>query len=399
MNMMHTLPATWRWARLGDVCVPTETRDPRHELDAAFKYVDITSVDNTRKKIIDAREILGKDAPSRARQVIRAGDVIVSTTRPNLNAVALISQDLDNQICSTGFCVLRPTQELDSSFLFAFVQTAKFVDELSEQVKGALYPAVTDAQVRAVEMPLPPLLEQRRISTRLNAVMAEIARARAAALDALDAAKTLPAALLRAVFESDEIRKWKTVKIGDVCNRRQDIVHPKDGTKGELRFVGLEHVESNTGRRLGELILDAEELDGRKPRFFTGDVLYGYLRPYLNKVWVAEFDGVSSVDQYAFRMDKDRAIPQYIAQYMRSPVYLNLAPVGFTPGFLPRIRSEEVESVPIPLPPLVEQQRISTKIDNSLEVAQQVRASAQSQLDAINALPAAYLRKAFRGDL
>lgn len=176
-----SLPAGWRWARLGDVCVPTETRDPRREPEQIFKYVDITSVDNLEKRVVFAREILGKDAPSRARQVIRAGDVIVSTTRPNLNAA----------------------NQLDAQFLFAFVQAEKFITELSEQVKGALYPVVTDAQVRAVEIPLPPLPEQRRIAARLNEIMAEIARARAAAQSQLDAINALPAAYLRKAFRGE----------------------------------------------------------------------------------------------------------------------------------------------------------------------------------------------------
>lgn len=137
----NVLPDGWRWARLGDVSSMIETRDPRREPGNTFKYVDITSVDNVDKRIVEAREIIGKDAPSRARQVIRAGDVIVSTTRPNLNAIALVPIELENQICSTGFCVLRPTDELGSPFLFAFVQTPEFVNGLSESVKGALYPA------------------------------------------------------------------------------------------------------------------------------------------------------------------------------------------------------------------------------------------------------------------
>lgn len=139
----HELPAGWRWARLGEVCHGNPgKRNPRLTPETPFLYVDITGVDNRKKRIIEMKEIIGRDAPSRARQVIRSGDVIVSTTRPNLNAVALVPTELNEQICSTGFCVLRAIEDLDRNYLFAFVRSEEFVKNLSNLVKGALYPAV-----------------------------------------------------------------------------------------------------------------------------------------------------------------------------------------------------------------------------------------------------------------
>ncbi len=164
------LPDGWRTAAIGDVCVDqTESRDPRRDPEAPFRYVDIFSVDNQRKVIREARQLLGKEASSRARKVIRTNDVLVVTTRPNLNAVALVTPDLDNEICSTGFCVLRPKPEIDPDYLFAFVQTTAFVLTLSDLVKGALYPAVTDGQVRAERLPLPPLRLKQNVDSLLVA--------------------------------------------------------------------------------------------------------------------------------------------------------------------------------------------------------------------------------------
>lgn len=179
-------------------------RDPRKTPDAPFRYVDISSVDNNAKRITEARTLAGSEAPSRARKVIRANDVIVSTTRPNLNAVALVPDELDDEICSTGFCVLRALEGvLDPAFLFAFVQSPDFVEALSDLVKGALYPAVTDKQVLAQRIPLPPLVEQRRIASRLNEQMAHVARARAAAEEQLAKIDLLPAVLLREAFRGN----------------------------------------------------------------------------------------------------------------------------------------------------------------------------------------------------
>ncbi|MEW8692242.1 MAG: restriction endonuclease subunit S [Candidatus Thiodiazotropha endolucinida] len=152
------------WKAISEVTVDKPgIRNPINEPNKIFKYVDISSVDNKEKKIVKAKELLGSEAPSRARKVIRAGDVIVSTTRPNLNAVAVVSQVLDNEICSTGYCVLRPTEQILTDYLFYFVQSYRFVSLVSGEVSGAMYPATTDAKIRAVKIPVPPIQEQQCI--------------------------------------------------------------------------------------------------------------------------------------------------------------------------------------------------------------------------------------------
>jgi type I restriction enzyme S subunit len=141
------------------------------------------------------------------------------------------------------------------------------------------------------------------------------------------------------------------------------------------------------------------ELTGRKPRFYDGDIVYGYLRPYLNKVWIADFDGLCSVDQYVYRVAEAKVDTAFVARFMRSPVYLERAPIDTTPGQLPRIRLEEVAAVELNLPPLSEQQRLVTMLNEQMATARQVRKALEDQLAAINALPAALLSRAFSGEL
>jgi type I restriction enzyme S subunit len=158
----------WPSKRLGELLLPTEQRDPRAKPTEEFSYVDIASVDNEAKAIGATKRVMGTDAPSRARKVIRDGDVIVSTVRPNLNAVALVPVSLDNEICSTGFSVLRPSPNLLSGYLFAFVRSSGFVSDLVAKTTGANYPAVNDGEVKAVSLPVPPLVEQERIVRLLD---------------------------------------------------------------------------------------------------------------------------------------------------------------------------------------------------------------------------------------
>ena len=188
------------------------------------------------------------------------------------------------------------------------------------------------------------------------------------------------------------------VRLGDVLRLRKEIVHPRDRPEGRATFVGLEHLEAGTGRRTGSLEVDLATLTGRKPRFYTGDVVYGYLRPYLNKVWVAEFDGLCSVDQYVYEVDRSRAEPEYVAWFMRSPSYLGLAPVRTGPGQLPRIRLEEVAAVELELPDLGEQRRVVGAITNQVAAVERVRTAAEAQLEVADALKEALLRRAFSGE-
>jgi type I restriction enzyme S subunit len=138
--------------------------DPSSRSRPTFRYIDISSIDREQNLISCAAEIAGDQAPSRARQLVGENDVLVSTVRPLLNAVALVPKDLDGEIASTGFCVLRPKLEaISPRYLFYFVRSESFVWSLLPHIRGANYPAVTDGDVKSVLIPLPPLSEQRRI--------------------------------------------------------------------------------------------------------------------------------------------------------------------------------------------------------------------------------------------
>jgi len=196
-----TLPPSWRWARLRDVVSDSiEQCNPANRFEDVFTYIDISSVDNVSKRIVSPQVLHAPEAPSRARQIVRTNDVLVATTRPNLNAVALVSSELDGQICSTGFCVLRAFREELARYIFAYVQSPPFVRAVSALVQGALYPAITDDDVKDCWMSLPPPNEQRTIVARLESQMSVIQHIRQAAECQMEAINALPGALLREVF-------------------------------------------------------------------------------------------------------------------------------------------------------------------------------------------------------
>ena len=155
---------------IGQHVISIETWSPRNASpDDEFEYIDIASVDRDTKSLIGTSHLRADEAPSRARQIVHACDVIVSTVRPNLNAVAVVPDHLTNAIASTGFCVLRcHGAKLDHRYLFHWVRTEQFVADMVRQATGASYPAVSDRIIKESRIPLPPLLEQKRIADILD---------------------------------------------------------------------------------------------------------------------------------------------------------------------------------------------------------------------------------------
>ncbi len=299
---------------------------------------------------------------------------------------------------STEFHVIRPGPSVTPEWVHHFVMQPWVLQDATAHFTGAVgQQRVPENYLRELQVPLPPLPEQRRIAVVLQTHLAAVGRARAAAEAQLQAARALPAAYLRAVFDGPEAQQWPRRRMGDVLRLRKEVVHPRDRPSGPATFVGLEHIESHTGRRIGSLPVEMSDLTGRKPVFYAGDIVYGYLRPYLNKVWIAEFDGLCSVDQYVYTVDTSTSDRRFVSWFMRSPVYLERAAAGAAPAWLPRIRIEEVGATEVNLPPLSEQRRMAAMIDDHMATVDRLRQALEEQLDALDGLPAALLQQAFSG--
>ncbi|MFN2400157.1 MAG: restriction endonuclease subunit S, partial [Gemmatimonadaceae bacterium] len=208
--------------RIADVVGEPHTWNPRSaSTNEPFPYIDISSIDAAEKSIRGAVQILPRDAPSRARQLVERNDVLVSTVRPNLNAVAIVPDQLDGATASTGFSVLRPDRErIEARYLYHWVQGQEFIRYLTSRATGASYPAVTERVVRESRMPLPSLAEQRRIAGMLD--MGDAIRCkRRESLRLLDE-------FLRSAYASivgpgnPSYRQWPEQELADLTSRRDD---------------------------------------------------------------------------------------------------------------------------------------------------------------------------------
>jgi type I restriction enzyme S subunit len=256
---------------------------------------------------------------------------------------------------------------------------------------------VKKSEITSLEFRLPSLADQRRIAQRLIDGIDQVNAARTGANARALAGERLTAAILSEAFLLPKPSNWLRAELGKLIRRYNIVVHPGDREHGIARFVGLEHIESHTGRRLGESVIDFSAMTGRKPSFLANHIVYGYLRPYLNKVWIAEFDGCCSVDQYCFEVVHQYDI-EFVAMFMRSPVFLRRAQVVTTTGQLPRIGVDEIMKVPVEIPPTVlEQRRFVGEVKKRLAEASTIVDRLRADADVLKDLPSLLLREAFDG--
>jgi len=106
----------WPIKTLGEVLQQTETVNPLRSPQTEFDYIDVSSISNATFQIETTQRLEGKDAPSRARKLVRSNDILFATIRPTLQRIAIVPAHLDRQVCSTGYFVLRAKSGIDHRF-------------------------------------------------------------------------------------------------------------------------------------------------------------------------------------------------------------------------------------------------------------------------------------------
>ena len=150
--------------------------------DGFFKYVEISSV--SKEDGIFSSKVVGlKEAPSRATTLICKGDLIISTTRPYLGAIAIVPETYDNHVCSSGFALVDSVDDTHilKEYLLFFLKSQGGLKQMEQRMTGGLYPAITQDELEKIEIPLPPLSVQKQMMERVAAGREEIAREREAA--------------------------------------------------------------------------------------------------------------------------------------------------------------------------------------------------------------------------
>lgn len=430
---MSELPSSWARAALGDICAQPTQRVP--SVDEDFTYIDIASVDRDRKSISEPQRLPGAEAPSRARKVVEAGDVIVSMTRPNLNAVALVGAEHNECIASTGFDVLKPI-EVEPRWIFAAVRSAQFVDAMCDKVQGALYPAVKSADIREHEIPLPPLAEQTRIAQKLDELLAQVDTLKAR-IDGIPALlKRFRQSVLAAAVSGRLTEEWRAQNFGcvdeggpitepassslpvgwssktagDICGFITKGTTPSKekmtAGHGEVPYIKVYNL-TFTGAldfSIDPTFVDSSthSTDLKRSIVKPGDVLMNIVGPPLGKVSIVPATYPEwNINQAIARFRAgDEISAAYLALCLRTDEVLShaISRAKATAGQF-NLTLEICRELPLPVPPAEEQTEIVRRVEQLFAFADQLEAKVASAKSRIDHLTQSILAKAFRGEL
>jgi type I restriction enzyme S subunit len=166
------IPESWVWCRLGEVIEYTDNLDIQKHLspDTMVNYVDIDAIDNINHVIKEAKQKQVRELSTRARRVLRKGFIAYSTVRPYLKNIAIIEDELENYIGSTGFNVFK-TINVELKFMFYYLLSPHVNKSFKDLMVGFNSPSITNEQFEKSLFPLPPFNEQTRIVKRIEQLM------------------------------------------------------------------------------------------------------------------------------------------------------------------------------------------------------------------------------------
>ena len=376
MTELGPLPEDWRVVRLGEVVEKTKQIDPRKKPEWFFKYVDVSSVDNELLRITSYQNFAGKEAPSRARKQIDAGDVLFATVRPYLKRIAIVPPELDGHICSTAFCVLRAKNEIDACYLFFAVAHEPFVQRVAEHQRGSSYPAVTDQDVLREIIPLPPLDEQRAIAHVLRTVQ----EAKEATERVIAALRELKKSLMRHLFTRGpvpldaagnvELREteigpipahWRVVRLGEIARVKYGKAKPIN-EHGNIPVIGSGGIYGWTAEAAVDF---ATLIIGRKGT--------------AGQVWLSETPSWPSDTTFYLEWKSHTTVD---VRFIYGWFLLNPLSGEHAKTTIPSLQRPDLENSLVPLPPLDEQREIARMLQavDAKIAAEQARRAALEEL-------------------
>ena len=342
VEWLGEIPAHWEAKRLkylatvNDETLPENT-DPNKEIT----YVDIGNVDSV-KGITGTEDLIFENAPSRARRIVRQGDVIISTVRTYLKAIARIESTSTSFIVSTGFAVIR-SRQLDDGYIAYALGSPYFVERVVAHSVGVSYPAINASELAWLDIAFPPIPEQATIAAfldretaKINALVSknerliELLREKRTALISHTVTKGLdPKALLKdsGVEWLGEIpMHWEVRRLKHVTEKIGSGKTPKGGAEryvdrgvmflrsqnvhfGGLRLADVAHIDTITDN----------EMSGSRVR--EGDVLLNITGASLGRSCVARLEGAdANVNQHVciLRTVQRQSDPDFLAYSIES---------------------------------------------------------------------------------
>ena len=415
------IPAHWRMERLKYLSTLNdealaESTDPNFDM----VYVDIGSVDAVAG-ITGTEDIVFEKAPSRARRIVRSGDVIVSTVRTYLRAIAAIEAPESNLIVSTGFAVIRP-RKLDSSFASFALRAPHFVERVVANSVGVSYPAINASSLACFPIAYPPVDEQRAISAFLDRETARIDRLverKERMIELLQEKRTslITRAVTRGLDQNVPMKdsgiKWLG-KIPDHWEIRRIAMAVKKITNG---YVGptRDILVDDGVRYLQSLHIKNGQIDFDRKRYFvtknwskqhrksvlrTGDVVVVQTGDIgQNCVVPSTFEGANCHALIILRLKQHLGEGAFFSLLLQSSYGQNALKWSQTGALHPHLECGHVREIPVVLPPLEEQRLIIREVEVRLQALDSLLARVRHAIHHLKEFRTALISAAVTGKI
>lgn len=405
--------------RLGDIATLSTERWKRPE-SGKFRYIEINDIDTFSAQIAQAELLEVEVAPSRAQIVARENDILVSTTRPYRGAIALITKEFNNCVCSTGFAVIRDVHtKIDRKYLLHFLHSNFGLKQMEQRMTGGNYPAIIPDELLKIWVPMPPPGIQDKIVRLMDKALKEkenIEKESAFLSDSVDDYLMKQLGItLRQVEEESPLRY--TLGAAFLRDERWDVEHWKPeyieaeramakGKYGSCPFGklmkkianGLDYRDfSETGTkylRVGNVKpFEIDETDikrvsialediGKDILLEQNDILLTRKGTFGVAALASNKDMIISSEIFKVVLRKDAKINAlYIVAVLNSSIGKNQFVRKSVGAIMGSLSQEAVKSILIPLPPRSVQDEIAGEVKSRIERAKRLEESAREVLE------------------
>lgn len=294
----------------------------------------------------------------------------------------------------------------DYDWMYYFLLSPIGFEELKSITTGTAVPKFNKTDLKTIPLPVPPLAEQQRIVDRIESLFAKLDEAKEKTQTVVDSFETRKSAILHKAFTGEltakwreehgvSIDNWKTTRFDSVAAIRSNLVDPAEYQS--FPHIAPDNIEKKTGVLLEYHTIAEDGVTSGKHRFYSGQILYSKIRPYLSKAVVVDFDGLCSADMYPIEAYQNARCLWY---YMLSDEFLLQASTAGSRSVLPKINQKELSALTVHLPTNDrEQEEIARILDELFDKEQQTKEAAEVVLDQIDLMKKSILARAFRGEL
>ncbi len=424
------VPETWRWIRLGELIGIIGGVSYKKE-DAGKHGIRILRGGNIQsmKVLLDEDDVFLPHEYMDKEKQVRVGDILIvasTGSKTVIGKAGYVDREMPETMIGAFLRICRPFYLETAEYLRCLFDSEFYRKHIRDLSQGTNINNVKESHITEFVVPIPPLAEQKRIVAKIEELLPLIDRYEKAWSELEEFNKRFPVDMQKSILQTaiqgklvpqlpeeegtgeelfQQIQKekqrlikegkikkekplpeiaedeipfdipdtWRWIRLGDCSTytQRKEKVRPVDITN-DMWSLDLEDIEKGTGRIIQYCKASERKIAGDKVKFYTGQVLYSKLRPYLKKVLVAPAEGICTGEIVPFSIYANIE-PQYIVYVLTCP-HVDYVINSVTYGVkMPRVGTDTMVNLLIPLPPIAEQKRIVAKLEEILPLCEKLK--------------------------